>query len=217
MEQIEAGKRKSNKDRQKREYKKEEKDSKNCNSEHRSSLYSETAKGNKRRVQNSTVNQTIQSLKLDNSVKDKNKNIASNDSATTSEMTSPGFENAEYLLPYSSSDNPTRKEALGSEYQKNLNDMDDELIRFSPSPCGRSSANTSNMQEENSWDHMNQIEITAGRHRNRRDGKNMNYSENDTKILEHTLLADAHIVKDNDEVDEFAQYHPKNESSGKLH
>jgi hypothetical protein len=207
MEQIEAGKRKTSKDRQKRESRKEENDSNQGCSENLVSKYKETVKGTQRKVQKSKVKLHSSPFKLDTSVKDKNSYLTSNDSATTSEMTSPILDN-----PLASpSDIPTTKVIVESEYQTNSNPIDDKSIRLSsPSACRQSNAN---MHDE--WDHNDRFEQTIGYHKNQGTQNKMNDSGNDQINVEHFPDADLHINRNDVQYDEFAQYQLENDHSGK--
>ena len=215
MEQIEAGKRKTSKDRRKRDYKKEENDSNQRRSENLVSKYKETAEETQRKVQKPKIKQNLSPFKLDASFKDKNSYLTSNDSATTSEMTSPIIDNVECPPLSSPSDISTTNAILESKYQTNSNLIDDKSTRLSPSACRQENANTSNMHEENSWDHMDRFERTISYHKNQGTGKNMSYSGNDQINVEHFPDADLHINPNDVQYDGFAQYQLENDNSGK--
>ena len=217
MEQIEAGKRKTSKDRQQREYKKENKYSNQRRSEHFVSKYKESAKETQRKVPKSNVKENLSPFKVDASLKDKNSYLTSNDSATTSEMTSPILDNAECPHLSSPSDIPTTKVIMESEYQTNSNLVDDDqLTRISPSACRRSTENLSNMHEEQSWDHMNGFERTISYDKNQGTDTNINYSGNDQINVEHIIAdCDLHINRNDLHCDGSAQYQLENDSLGK--
>lgn len=220
MEQIEAGKRKTSKDRQKwstsSTVSKRSTSSSVSRSEEKE--INDDAKNYSRRREKVDENQkskpkkNTSRYKLDKQLKNNNHNSPSNDSATTSAMTSPI---TDYLPPCSSTNLPTSIDIIASEYHSGLKTVVSEPDGISQTRCRRSSANVLNKYDDNSWDCMNDIERKPIDHQNEYSYKKMSYPGSSANVVIHTPT-DGLIFGEHNENDELVPPQLADEMSGKF-
>ena len=195
MEQIEAGKRKESKERQKwstsstiskrstsssvsRSEEKETYDDGKFHSRHIENI-NKTQKS----MRGSKSKKSLPNYKLDQPFKNNNHKTPSNDSTTTSAMTSPI---TDLLPPDSSSNPPTSIDIIASEYHPGFKTIISEQNIISKNTCRRSNANGSSKYDEISWDRMSDIVRKDIDHQNEYSYKKINDQGSFANVVTHT-------------------------------
>ena len=176
MEQIEAGKRKTSKERRKRD-----------GSKHR-----EQSSENQKNLQRQKSKQSYSSIHIIDHDKNKKNNISPNDSTTTSETTSPISENVPYRSSSSSRKASTRKEKNRTDHHvSGLNNTEDDVDDMLPTSCRQSLTNKSNIYVDNSWDCADHGERKTGiQHNQLKVYEEINYSGNCASIEDNLFAND---------------------------
>ena len=171
MEQIEASKRKTSKERYKRDHSKNK----------------EQSSRNKKHLQKQS---SLSQNKADYHDKNKRDNTSPSNSATTSELTSPISENMLYHSPIPSRKSSTRKEKNKKDHHVfGPNTIEDDVDDMLPTSRRQPQINKSNV--DNSWDSTDQGERKTGIQNNQlKVYEEINYSGNCASIEDNLLVND---------------------------
>ena len=199
MEQIEASKRKTSKERYRRDLSKNK----------------EQSSKNQKNLQRPMSKQSSSSAhKIDRHDKNKRDNASSSNSASSSELTSPISENMLNHSPLSSRQSLTRKEKKNKDHHVfGPNTIEDDVDDMLPTSRRQPQINKSNV--DNSWDSTDQGERKTGiQHNQLKVYKEINYSGNCANI-EDNILADDDVMREGEDI-ELADHQYYNLTPGKF-